>query len=213
MPCHQISTVQVGGNGEWKASKWVLTRTRSGWKRRGHQTGPCFLKPPPRTGASTRFTDPLLCKKVKTRTGDYTPKAARFIISSVLSVPPPRLVSQHGITPKWSHQVGHPPTWRIKARQREMCRPFWLHQSRRHAERLLIKSWGWHRAALSPQPEQVPLPASCEQSGAAEGGEVRGRWRRWESRAKKQGEEEEEEGERRREETRRRISLGFGRGR
>ncbi len=71
-----------GENGEWKASKWILTHTHSGWKRRGHQTGPYFK--PLRIPAPPHVLLPQFCATVKTRIDDFSPKAVCYIISSVL---------------------------------------------------------------------------------------------------------------------------------
>lgn len=138
-----------GEKGEWKASKWILTHTNSGWKRGGHQTGLYFK--PLRIPAQPHVLLSQFCATVKTRIDDFSPKAARCIISSV-----PSFCSffvflfffLHSIIPPWSHQTSHSRTRQIKAQQCEMCRPFWLCQSRWHAEQLLIRRQVWQ--SLSP---------------------------------------------------------------
>lgn len=71
-----------GGNGEWKASKWILTHTHSVWKPGGHQTGLSFK--PFRIPAPPHVLLSQFCATVKTRIDDFSPKAACYIISSVL---------------------------------------------------------------------------------------------------------------------------------
>lgn len=171
-----------GENGEWKACKWVLTHTHCGWKRGGHQTAlyfkPLKIPTPPHVSLSQS------CATVKTRKDDFSPKAACYITSSVLSFcsffdffclsllsPPAHMV----IKPEWSHQASHSHTRQIKAQQCEMCRPFWLRQSWWHAEQLLIRRRVWQSLSPLHQTGSTSSPKQSEGEEEEEGGRW---WRR-----------------------------------
>lgn len=70
-----------GENGEWKASKWIVTPTHCGWKWGAHQTGPYF-NPWGYLHHHTIYC-PTSVQQRKTRIEDFSPKAACYIISSV----------------------------------------------------------------------------------------------------------------------------------
>lgn len=145
---------------------------------------------------------------MKTRIDNFSPKAACYIIFSVLFFVL-SFFSLHDIIPQWSHQADHAQTWQIKAQQCEMCRPFWLCQSWWHAEQLLIRRQVWQ--SLSPSSNRrVRLPHPNRVRGRAEGGRREadggGERKRRESRSRSESEKREEMG------ARERYSAREGRG-